>query len=119
MSSARYLVVANATEEAWGVPRPLLPPVQNKKPDNVKETEMHLHLRRQGASRKFQKVWRSLREKQVFTGDDNPNQILEAQGDRRHFKRRVGRWVDTGALSSWFRAQPLAAEPSLQPWHSF
>lgn len=67
-----------------------LPTVQNKKPDDVKETEMHFYLRRQGASKKFQKVWGSLREEQVFTGDDNPNQVLEAQGDGRHFKRRVG-----------------------------
>lgn len=43
MSSARYLVVSDATEEAWGVP----PPGWNKKPDNVEETEVHFYLRRQ------------------------------------------------------------------------
>lgn len=47
-SSARYLVVSDVTEEAWGVPRPApLPPGWNKKPDNVEETEVHFYLRRQ------------------------------------------------------------------------
>lgn len=46
MSSARDLVVANATEEAWGFPRLPPAPGQNKKPDDMKETEMHFELRR-------------------------------------------------------------------------